>query len=373
MLIRIHREREPTQLRVAMAPRVVKKLIQGGHQAAVPAGAGIAAGFPDSAYEEAGASVFTDDPPDADLVVAVGPVTATEVAPAQRVIAFLDPLGRPDEMRRFADAGMSAFAMELIPRTTQAQVMDALSSQATAAGYGAVLLAAAQLPRFLPMLTTAAGTVRPARALVLGAGVAGLQAIATARRLGAQVSGYDIRPAAAEQVESLGARFVGGPVQEQAEDSGGYAGEVGEETRRQQLEALADAVAASDIVITTALVPGRAAPLLVTTDMVRTMSAGTVIVDLAASSGGNCEATVAGETVDIDGVKVIGPTDLASSTAGDASEMYARNVSALIEHLTTDGDLVIDLDDEITAASCVVRAGEIVSDRVREALDGSNR
>jgi NAD(P) transhydrogenase subunit alpha len=271
-----------------------------------------------------------------------------------------------------AEAGITAFAMELIPRTTLAQSMDALSSQAISAGYEAVLLAASRLPRFLPMMMTAAGTIRPAKVLVLGAGVAGLQAIATARRLGAVVSGYDIRPAAAEEVKSMGATFVGGPVEEQAGAAGGYAGEVTEDMRRRQTETLAGHVAASDIVITTAQVPGRPAPRLVTTEMIEAMRPGSVVVDLASASGGNCEPTVAGETVDVDGVAVMGPVDLASSTAGDASEMYARNVAALIEYLVRDGQWLVDLEDEITGAACVTHGGAIVDDRVHDALEESH-
>jgi len=222
----------------------------------------------------------------------------------------------------------------------------------------------------MPMLMTAAGTIPPARVLVIGAGVAGLQAIATARRLGGVVAGYDIRPAAAEQVESLGATFVGGPVEEQAEDSGGYAGEVTEDTRARQLEALGNHVANADMVITTAAVPGRAAPRLITREMVEAMKPGSVIVDLAAATGGNCEVTVPGEEIDVNGVMVIGPLDLAARTAGDASAMYARNVRALLEHLAGEGDLVIDPDDEIAAGTCVAREGEIVNARVLEALQG---
>jgi NAD(P) transhydrogenase subunit alpha len=290
------------------------------------------------------------------------------VAPTRAVVAFLDPLGETAEIARFAEAGINALAMEMIPRTTLAQSMDALSSQATAAGYEAVLLAASVLPKFMPMLMTAAGTIPPAKVLVLGAGVAGLQAIATARRLGAMVAGYDIRPEAREQVESLGATFVGGPVEEQAADSGGYAGEVTRDTRERQLAALSDHVTAADIVITTAQVPGRDAPLLVTADMVAGMRPGSVIVDLAASTGGNCEVTVAGETIDHEGVTVAGPLDLASRTAGQASEMYSRNVLTLLEYLTDDdGNLVLDPEDEIVQCA-VVRDGKITSERVRAVL-----
>jgi NAD(P) transhydrogenase subunit alpha len=276
-------------------------------------------------------------------------------------------------MGRFAAAGITALAMELVPRTTLAQSMDALSSQSTAAGFEAVLLAASALPRLMPMLMTAAGTIPPARALVLGAGVAGLQAIATARRLGAVVSGYDIRPAAREQVESLGAKFVGGPVADTAETAGGYAGEVDEDTRRKQQEALADAVADSDIVITTAQVPGRAAPRLISREMVDRMKPGSVVVDLAASTGGNCELTVAGETVVHAGVSILGPTDLASRKAGDASDMYSRNLVSLITYLSDEsGDIAIDPEDEIAAGVCVTRDGEVVSARVADLLGGAS-
>jgi NAD(P) transhydrogenase subunit alpha len=272
-------------------------------------------------------------------------------------------------MARFAAAGMNALAMELIPRTTLAQSMDALSSQATAAGYEAVLMAGSMLPKFFPMMMTAAGTVPPAKVLVLGAGVAGLQAIATARRLGAVVAGYDIRPAAREQVESLGATFVGGPVEETAATAGGYATEVTEETKERQLQALADHVGAADVVITTAAVPGRRAPVLITTDMVDQMRPGSVIIDLAAPTGGNCEVTQPGETIDHGGVQVAGPLDLAVRTATHASEMFSRNIVELLEHLSDEeGNLVLDPEDEISACA-VVRDGEITDDRVRTASE----
>ena len=372
MLIRIHRETRPGERRVALVPKTVARLVEAGHQVVLPAGAGLDSGYPDDAYTEAGAEIFDGTPPEADLVASVGPVTIDDVAPAKAVVAFLDPLGQPAEIARFAAAGVDALAMELVPRTTLAQSMDALSSQATAAGYEAVLLAAAMLPRFLPMMMTAAGTIPPAKALVLGSGVAGLQAIATTRRLGALVAGYDIRPEAREQVESLGATFVGGPVEEQAADSGGYAAEVTEDTKAQQLEALHKHVAAADIVITTAQVPGRAAPLLITAAMVADMKPGSVVVDLAASTGGNCEVTRAGETVIYDGVTVVGPLDLPSRTAGHASEMYSRNVFALLDYLTDDeGMLVLDPEDEI-ATCAVVRDGAITNDRVRTAAEGGS-
>ncbi len=372
MLIRVHRESRPGEQRVAFVPRSISSLISDGHSVIVPSGAGAGAGYTDDAFGAAGAKITDGKPVRADLVVAVGPVTIDDVAPTAAVIAFLNPLGSPGEMRRFAEAGVTAIAMELVPRSTQAQAMDALSSQATAAGYEAVLLAARRLPRFLPMLMTAAGTIPPARVLVIGAGVAGLQAIATARRLGAVVAGYDIRPAAAEQVRSLGATFVGGPLSEEAETINGYAEEVTEQTRDRQLAALADQVANADIVIATAQVPGRAAPVLITRQMILAMRPGSVVVDLAASTGGNCEITVAGEEIDVGGVKVLGPTDLPSRTSGHASDMYARNVTELIRHLTSTGSLVIDPEDEIAAAVCITSGGQIRSDEVRRALEGAS-
>ncbi len=372
MLIRIHRETRPDERRVALVPRTVARLVEAGHQVVLPAGAGVAAGFTDDAYAEAGAEVFDGPAPEADLVVAVGPVTLDDVTPTKGVVAFLNPLGDPAEIARFAEAGMVALSMEMIPRTTLAQSMDALSSQATSAGYEAVLLGAGLLPRFLPMMMTAAGTIPPARALVLGAGVAGLQAIATVRRLGAKTAGYDIRPEAAEQIQSLGATFVGGPLADQGPDSGGYAKEVSDEVKAQQQEALAKHVAESDLIITTAAVPGRPAPRLISAEMVETMKPGAVIVDLAAPTGGNCEVTVPGETIVHAGVIVTGPLDLPSRTAGHASEMYSRNVLELLTYLTDDdGNLVLDPEDEI-ATCAVARDGTVSHERVRAALEATS-
>lgn len=371
MLIRIHLESLPGERRVAVAPREARRLVEMGNRVLVPAGAGVGAAFPDADYVAAGAEVFAGEPPRTELLLGVGPLAASDVAGAEVAVGFFDPLGDPAGMAAVASTGVTALAMELIPRTTLAQSMDALSSQATVSGYQAVLLAASTLPRMFPMLMTAAGTIRPARVLVLGAGVAGLQAIATARRLGAVVSGYDIRPAAREQVESLGARFVGGPVESATESQGGYASEVDEATRNAQQEALAAAVAESDVVITTAQVPGRRAPLLVTTTMVESMRPGAVVVDLAASTGGNCEATVADETISVGMVTVLGPTNLPSGAAGDASEMYGRNLVALLDHLITEGALVIDPEDEIAAAVCVARDGVVQDPRVLAALEGA--
>jgi NAD(P) transhydrogenase subunit alpha len=372
MQIRVHRESAPGERRVALVPRDAAQLIADGHGVVLPEGCGAAAGYPDPAYVEAGATTFGGPPDKVDLVVGIGPLSSTDVHGAGCLIAFLDPLGDPENINALAATGVTAFAMELIPRTTLAQAMDALSSQATAAGYQAVLLAAEALPRFFPMMMTAAGTIRPSKVLVLGAGVAGLQAIATARRLGAIVSGYDIRPAAREQVESLGARFVSGPVADSAEVSGGYAAEVDESMRQAQLEALSAAVAESDVVITTAQVPGRKAPLLVTADMIAAMKAGSVIVDLAVATGGNCEGSRPGEVVDSNGVSIHGPLDLASRAAGDASSMYSRNVYSLIHHLAAEGTIAFDPDDEISAAACVVAEGRIVNEAVAAALAGAS-
>jgi H+-translocating NAD(P) transhydrogenase subunit alpha len=369
MRIRVHRETAPGERRVALTPKATSPLVASGHQVAVPAGAGAAASFTDDAYEAAGATIFSDDPPTSDLLVGVGPLRAADTTGAAAVLGFLDPLAAPDEMAVLAETGVTALALELIPRITLAQTMDALTSQATVVGYQAVILAADRLPRFFPMMMTAAGTIRPARVLVLGAGVAGLQAVATARRLGAAVSGYDIRPAAREQIESLGASFVGGPVQAEAETAAGYAGEVDEATRAAQQEALAEAVAAADVVITAAQVQGARAPILVTATMVESMRPGTLVVDLAASTGGNCELTRPGEVIDHGGVTVHGPLDLASRTAADASEMYARNVTALVQHLSEDGTLRVSDDDEIAREVCVTRGGEVVHPRVRALLE----
>jgi H+-translocating NAD(P) transhydrogenase subunit alpha len=366
MRIRVHRDANDGERRVALTPKSAATLVAAGHSVAVPAGAGTLAGFPDSAYRDIGAEIVTDTLGAADLIVGVGPFTPDDVAGAGAVIGFLDPLGNPAAAAELAATGATLIALEMIPRTTLAQSMDALSSQANVAGYQAVLLAATELPRFFPMLMTAAGTIRPSRVLVLGAGVAGLQAIATARRLGAAVSAYDIRPEAREQIESLGASFVGGPVSDAARAGGGYAAEVDDDTRAAQQQALADAVAGADVVISTAAVPGRKAPTLITAAMVESMKPGALIVDVAASTGGNCELTRAGEVVDHGGVLIHGPLDLASRTAGDASEMIGKNIVSLITHLTREGEL--SLEDEIGREACIARDGRIVSDRVTQAL-----
>ena len=369
MLIRVHREAVPGERRVALTPRAVATLVAAGHSVTVPSGAGSSAGFPDGDYESAGATVFTETVPKADLLVGVGPLTADDVVAADAVIGFLDPLGNPAGAAAIAATGVTAFSLDMLPRTTLAQSMDALSSQAAVAGYQSVLLAASELPRFFPMLMTAAGTIRPSRVLVLGAGVAGLQAVATAKRLGAVVLAYDIRAAAREQVESLGATFVGGPVSDEP-GSGGYAGEVDEATRAAQQVALAEAVASADVVICTAAVPGRRAPILLTAEMVEAMRPGSIVIDAAAATGGNCTLTEPGQWVDHGGVRVYGPLDLASRTPGDASEMFAKNIVSLVSHLAKEGAIAIADDDPIGTEACVTRGGAIVSARVGDALAG---
>ncbi|MFP3882552.1 MAG: Re/Si-specific NAD(P)(+) transhydrogenase subunit alpha [Actinomycetota bacterium] len=368
----------PGERRVAMTPQVVTRLVEERHTVVVESGAGAAAGFPDAEYTGAGAEVSASPYEGAEVVAIVGPPSVEQVAsfPEGSVaIGFLEPYTRSDLLTALNERRITAFAMESIPRTTLAQSMDALSSQATAAGYHAVLAAAVATPRIFPMLTTAAGTISPVKLLVLGAGVAGLQAIATGRRLGASTSAYDIRPEVKEQIESLGARFVEAPVDESATSESGYAKEVTEETRRRQQEELAKVVAVSDVVITTAQIPGSAAPQLISKEMVETMRPGSVIVDVAAPTGGNCELTEPGETVEHNGVKILGPTDLPSRVAHDASQMYARNVSSLLGRMTgEEGELTLDFDDEIISGSCITREGEIVHPEVRRrlGLDGES-
>ena len=353
---------------MAVTPRVVRQWTEAGHRVSVATGAGQLSGFADDEYSEAGA-VIGGPSGDLSLVVGPPPPDSLKAVPEGTVlVGFLEPLTNVELLQAMTARNLTSFAFEAVPRTTLAQMMDALSSQATAAGYAAVLTAAATTPRYLPMLTTAAGTIPPAKVLVLGTGVAGLQAIATARRLGAVTSAYDIRPEAQEQVESLGARFITAPVAEEASTEGGYAAEVEQDMQQRQLEALAPVVAESDIVIATAQIPGRPAPLLVTRQMVEGMHPGSVVVDVAAPTGGNCEVTVADEVVDVAGVTVLGPTDLASRVAADASEMYARNVANLVDMLAPEGDLVLDFDNEIIDGACVTYAGEVRHPRSRALL-----
>jgi proton-translocating NAD(P)+ transhydrogenase subunit alpha len=359
--IGVPREATPGERRVALVPDAVARLGEHGLEIAVERAAGLAASFPDQAYTEAGATI-TDDPFAADVIAKVRKPTEDEVArlhDGQVLIGFLEPLTDEAGIDRLAAQGVIAFAMEAIPRITRAQPMDALSSQSTVSGYKAVLIAAERLPKFFPMLMTAAGTVPPAKVLVLGAGVAGLQAIATARRLGAVVTGFDVRPVVREQVESLGATFLDlGVLGEETE--GGYARELTTEEQDRQQHELASHVSDYDVVVTTALVPGRPAPRLIPAAAVEAMRPGSVIVDLAAETGGNCELTEPGREIQHDGVTLVGFTNLPSTMPFHASQLYARNVSALLQHLAPEGELVLDWDDEITSGACVTRTKEPV-------------
>jgi NAD(P) transhydrogenase subunit alpha len=380
MIIGVPKETYPGERRVALVPAAIPSLAKGGCEVVVEVGAGAGAGYPDALYMEKSArtasraEVFGS----ADVVFQVlghgandrtGGEDLKLLRPGQGLIAFLRPLGSPETVKEIAATGALAFAIELLPRITRAQSMDALSSMSTVAGYKAVLLAASTVPRMFPMLMTAAGTVTPARVLVIGAGVAGLQAVATARRLGAVVSAYDVRPAVKEQVESLGARFVELPLETRdAEDAGGYARAQDESFYRRQRDLMARVAADSDVVITTAVVPGRTAPVLVTAGMVRDMAPGSVIVDMAAERGGNCELTRANETVVEHGVTIIGPVNLAGTVPYHASQLYARNIATFFLHLVKEGRLRLDLEDEITRETLLTREGAVAHPRVREAL-----
>jgi NAD(P) transhydrogenase subunit alpha len=366
MRVAVPRETAPGERRVALVPDVVARLVQSGFEVAIETGAGDAAGLPDAQFSEAGADLVEDREAlftNADGVVKVQKPNDDEAAALGEgvvLIAFLQPLTDREGIERLARQGVVAFAMESIPRITRAQPMDALSSQATVAGYKAALLAADRLPKFFPMLMTAAGTVAPAKVLVLGAGVAGLQAIATARRLGAVVSGFDIRPVVREQVESLGASFLDlGIIGEETE--GGYARELTEEEQRRQQEELERRIPDFDAVITTALVPGRPAPKLIPAGAVAAMRPGSVIVDLAAETGGNCDLTEPGEEIVRERVTIVGYTNLPSTMPQHASQLYARNVSALLTHLAPEGELRLDFEDEITAGACVTRREEVAA------------
>lgn len=375
MRVAVPREITPGERRVALIPEMVRRLSESGLQITVEAGAGDGAGFPDDAYREAGATVSDDTAAlwaEADVVLKVQRLRehprlerheADLAAEGTTVISLFHPLTDPELVQRLAERRVTIFSMDLVPRITRAQKMDALSSQSTAAGYRAALVAAERLNHFFPMLMTAAGTIPPARVLILGAGVAGLQAIATARRLGAVVQAFDIRPAAREQVESLGATFVGLEL-ESAEDAGGYAKEVSEDVHRREQELLLSLVRDADAVITTALIPGRPAPVLITTEMVEAMKPGSVVVDLAAEAGGNCELTRAGEEINHRGVLVIGLANAASAVAHHASQMYSRNISSLLGHLVREDQLQLDLEDEITRACCITHAGQILHEGV---------
>jgi len=363
--------------RVAITPDVASRLAKQGFSVVVESGAGVAAGFPDHLFEEAGATISDAAAAwGAELVVCYSAPTEEQIGLLRRggiLLGLLEPLDKPARAEILASAGVTSLAFETLPRTTRAQPMDVLSSQATAAGYQAVLIAAAAHGKFFPMLTTAAGTIRPTKVLVLGAGVAGLQAIATARRLGAIVSAYDVRAAAAEQVESLGARFVHLEIEQQDETkTGGYARELEADAQQRLLMQLGEHVARHDVVISTAAIPGRKAPMLVTREMVEQMAPGSVIVDLAVATGGNCELSKADEQVIHDGVTILAPTDLVSGVATHASQMYARNAAAVLTHLLQDEGIVIDFDDEITAGLCITHQGRVVNQRVMSMLEGGS-
>ena len=382
MIVGIPTETSRGERRVAIVPASVSPLIEAGLDVVVEAAAGESAGFPDTAYADNGARIATDRASvfkDADIVLQVrmaaaageaGVADLNLVRRQQVIVGLSEPLIGAQSAKALAERGVTAFSMELIPRITRAQSMDALSSMATIAGYKAVLIAAAQLPRMFPMLMTAAGTLTPARVFVVGAGVAGLQAIATARRIGAKVEAYDVRPAVKEQVESLGAAFVELPLETGgSEDAGGYARAQDDAFYQRQREMMSQVVAASHVVITTALIPGKAAPLLVTADMIAGMALGSVVVDLAAERGGNCEPTQADQEVVRGGVTILGPTNLPSTVPFHASQMYSNNITTLLLHLVKDGELVCDPDDEITQGTLVSRDGQVVHPRVLEALD----
>jgi len=360
--------------RVALVPDGAAKLAGSGFEVVVQSGAGAAADFCDDAYRDSGAALAADRESvlsTTDVLLAVQAPAIEDVALLRLgavTISFLQPATQPAVVEALAARGVTAFSLELVPRISRAQSMDALSSQASLAGYKAVLMAADRLGKFFPMLMTAAGTIPPARVLVLGAGVAGLQAIATARRLGAVVEAYDVRVAAKEEVKSLGAAFLELELETQ-EGQGGYAREQSEEFLAKQRELLTDRVGRADVVITTAAVPGRRAPVLVTAPMVKAMRRGSVIVDLASETGGNCELTEPGRVIDVDGVWIDGTTNVPSTIALHASQLYSRNVTNLLEHLTTDGEVRIDFEDEITRGACVTHGGEVVNERARQMME----
>ncbi len=379
MIVGVPRESYPGERRVALVPAVVPSLTKAGFEVLVQAGAGIEAGYPDAAYEAKGAKIVADRAEVfrvADIVTQVlcygsndktGEADLALLRRGQVLVGFLRPLGELKTIQQIAERGVIALSVELIPRTTRAQSMDALSSMGTICGYKAVITAADTLPRIFPMLTTAAGTITPGRVLIIGAGVAGLQAIATARRLGAVTSAYDMRPAAKEQVQSLGGRFVELPIEaKDAQDARGYGTAQGEEFYSRQRELLGKVVAESDVVITTAVIPGKKSPILITADMVKGMAPGTVIVDLASERGGNCELTRPGEKIMAHGVTIIGWYNFASTVPYHSSQMYARNISSYLLHIVKDGKLQLDKADEITRDTLLTMDGQIVNQRLRE-------
>jgi NAD(P) transhydrogenase subunit alpha len=379
MKIVVAKEIEVCERRVSLIPDIVAKLLKQGLEIYVESGAGDKAYFTNADYEAAGAKIITDVATlwsEADILLKVSPPQDREdglseidlLKPGSVLISFLNPLGNPVIAQKLANRQITAFSMELIPRTTRAQSMDALSSQASLAGYKSVLLAAAALPKYFPMLTTAAGTIPPAKVFIMGAGVAGLQAIATARRLGAVVEAFDIRPAVKEEVQSLGAKFVEVKLEEETVATGGYAKEISEDSKKRTQELVTTHVKNSDVVITTAQVPGRKAPILLTEEMVRVMKPGSVIVDLAAEQGGNCACTAPGKDIVWNGVTIIGPINLPSSMPLHASQLYAKNITSLMQLLIQDKALQINFGDDIVDAACITHRGEIRNQRIKEAL-----
>jgi len=381
VIIGVPKESYPGERRVALVPLVVPILAKAGHEVVVESGAGINAGYPDALFADKGAKILASRAEvfaAGDIIVQVlcygsndvtGEADLALLKNGQILAGFLRPLGTAEVLQKLAATGVTSFAVELMPRTTRAQSMDALSSMGTICGYKAVVLAADALPRILPMMTTAAGTITPGRVFVIGAGVAGLQAIATARRLGAVASAYDMRPAAKEQVQSLGGRFIELPIEAaNAQDARGYGVAQDESFYRRQRELLGKVVAESDIVITAAVVPGKKSPILVTEEMVKSMAPGSVVLDLASERGGNCELTEPGKTVMKHGVTIIGRINMASGVPYHASQMYARNVTAFLLHLIKDGKLHLNLQDEIVRDTLLTHGGEIANQRVREIL-----
>jgi NAD(P) transhydrogenase subunit alpha len=381
MIIGVVKESFPDERRVALNPEAAGALTKKGFEVVIESGAGAAAGFLDAAFREKGARLVNERAEVFSCAEAILQVRSPGANPdagradlelmrkGQTVIGLMEPLSAPELAQDLASAGVTAFSLELLPRITRAQSMDVLSSMATVAGYKAVLLAADTLPRMFPMFMTAAGTVSPARVFVIGAGVAGLQAISTARRLGAVVSGYDVRPAVKEQVESLGAKFVEMELQAaESEDAGGYAKEMGEEFYRKQRELMTRVLVENDVVISTAAVPGKKAPVLITGSMVEGMPPGSVIVDLAAERGGNCELTQPGRTTTEHGVTIIGPLNLPGTVPYHASQLYAKNISTFLMHLVQDGQLQLDTEDEITAGTLITHGGQVVHPTIRELL-----
>lgn len=379
MKIAVPRETAEGETRAALTPQIAGQLVKSGNQVLIQAGAGEAAHFPDAAYTEAGATLVPDVAAlygQAELVLRVGRPSDEEIEmlrPEAVLIGTLGTLSNPRLAERLAERGITAISMDAIPRISRAQSMDSLSSQSTVGGYKAVLLAASRLPKFFPLLTTAAGTVRPARGLIMGAGVAGLMAIGTARRLGAVVEAFDVRPVVKEQVESLGATFVEVPMTDEekasAQTAAGYAREMSDDYQRRQSELIAERVKAADFVITTALIPGRPAPRLITKGMVQSMQPGSVIVDMAAEAGGNCELTEPGREVVADGVTIIGFTNLPATLPTHASQMYAKNVQTLVDHLVKDGKLTLDMEDEITRGATITHGGKVVHEATAAALE----